>query len=46
MELYVLIAEVVIYGKEDYIAIQIPYIKDCIANLAGNGQEATKKRKG
>ena len=46
MELYVLIAEVVIYGKEDYIAIQIPFIKGFVATLAENGREATKKRKG
>ena len=45
MELYVLIVVVINYGKEDYIAIQIPFIKDCTANPAGNGQEATKRHK-
>ena len=41
--LYVLTVVEVVYKREDSLAIQIPFIRGFVANLAENGRGATNK---
>jgi len=40
--LYVPTVVVTIYKREVYLAIQIPFIRGCVAKTAENGREATR----